>query len=476
MNVWISKLRRKRAMAGWLWFCPQAFQAAILKQLPGCVKRVIAVKDLAVEGEEGDDFTRFAPIMSVFEVLLIAASTATVNYYTTVLLRKPMVMVILGLFETCPSNLGASLGLCDESGQHSFNASLSLMAVLPLAALVRLVETTITFDAMIPAGLFIPSLFAGALFGRLIGIWSLELYLSIIGTRRTLQIDPGGLALVGAVAMLSGVARMPVTIVVIMLELTGELNYVVPFMCAALTAKLVGELFTVSIYDSHAVLLGFARLEEPTDIRFSPLVSDVVEPCADGDIFDISAPIPIETLAKRIEDWQLSGEIGTADISSPSTGRQIGHIEQRSGLEAVVLTKDGVVCGVLEKARLRWWLAGKHHMKGATCAFDPALCRSASDVSANPTPLDASKLLEARYAPLLGSAPLLTALCAFRESPQLQYCVVRDETGINFNLALLSRTHFDKVLKQEKFSAAFRDLPLDTPVSPIRSDEEVFTR
>ena len=36
----------------------------------------------------------------------------------------------------------------------------------------------------------------------------------------------------------------------------GELNYIVPFMCAVLTAKLVGDMMTPSIYDAHAKLNG----------------------------------------------------------------------------------------------------------------------------------------------------------------------------------------------------------------------------
>ena len=42
---------------------------------------------------------------------------------------------------------------------------------------------------------------------------------------------------------------------------TGELNYIVPFMCAVLTAKLVGDMMTPSIYDAHAKLNGaFAHI------------------------------------------------------------------------------------------------------------------------------------------------------------------------------------------------------------------------
>lgn len=46
--------------------------------------------------------------------------------------------------------------------------------------------------------------------------------------------------------------------------MAGELNYIVPFMCAVLTAKLVGDLMTPSIYDAHAKLNG--ALEAPKSL------------------------------------------------------------------------------------------------------------------------------------------------------------------------------------------------------------------
>jgi H+/Cl- antiporter ClcA len=55
---------------------------------------------------------------------------------------------------------------------------------------------------------------------------------------------------VGAAATLAGVTRTTVSLVVIMIELTGSLNYVVPIMMAVLLAKTTADLLErKGIYD-----------------------------------------------------------------------------------------------------------------------------------------------------------------------------------------------------------------------------------
>lgn len=56
-------------------------------------------------------------------------------------------------------------------------------------------------------------------------------------------VTPGLYAMVGAAAALGGVTRMTVSLVVIMFELTGGLQYIVPLMAAVMTAKWVGDAF-----------------------------------------------------------------------------------------------------------------------------------------------------------------------------------------------------------------------------------------
>ena len=50
-------------------------------------------------------------------------------------------------------------------------------------------------------------------------------------------IIPGLYAMVGAAAALGGVTRMTVSLVVIMFEVTGGMQYIVPFMVATMASK-----------------------------------------------------------------------------------------------------------------------------------------------------------------------------------------------------------------------------------------------
>merc|ERR1719333_758172 len=82
-------------------------------------------------------------------------------------------------------------------------------------------------------------------------------------------VEPGVYAMVGAGAMLAGVSRLTISLVVVLFELTGGLTYVVPFMVSVLTAKWVGDYITdgQSVYDVHAEMNGLAKVEQAEDMR-----------------------------------------------------------------------------------------------------------------------------------------------------------------------------------------------------------------
>lgn len=88
-------------------------------------------------------------------------------------------------------------------------------------------------------------------------------------------LHPGVYAIVGAAAMLGGVTRMTISLVVIMFELTGGMSYVVPFMVAVMVAKWVGDaLGEPSIYDCYIRLKGYPYLHSHSDV--CKLVSEYV--------------------------------------------------------------------------------------------------------------------------------------------------------------------------------------------------------
>lgn len=91
----------------------------------------------------------------------------------------------------------------------------------------------------------------GALFGRIFGLLIQQIHLSqkLPGLFTAFcetgveehGVIPGTYAMLGAAAALAGVTRMTVSLAAIMFELTGSLDYVLPFMISILCAKWVAE-------------------------------------------------------------------------------------------------------------------------------------------------------------------------------------------------------------------------------------------
>eukprot|EP00927_Polykrikos_kofoidii_P072099 TRINITY_DN68253_c0_g1_i1.p1 TRINITY_DN68253_c0_g1~~TRINITY_DN68253_c0_g1_i1.p1 ORF type:complete len:839 (-),score=106.52 TRINITY_DN68253_c0_g1_i1:56-2572(-) len=521
LNMFFARRRKKLASAGRIWLLPEFIHDAMPSLLPKAM----------FEAQWPGERAKLKPSsLHVIELSLIAIGTCSLNYPFTRLLRNPMLQVIRGLFLNCPQSLGTNLGLCLVDAPHGFATDTTLQAMLLFAAVTRFLQTAVTFGSMIPSGLFIPSLYIGAVIGRVVGLWCLP-----DGEQK---VHPNAFAMIGAVAVLSGFARMTVSLVVIMLELTGDLDCALPFMCAVLGAKIVGDTFTVSIYDGHASLLGYARIEDPKDIRLAAQMSDVVVPCGKPiNVLDVSGPVSASRLLQALRalnqaTWfavanagdmtedsaaSRSSSAGLPDVltvasylqagtsasltKEPSTsrfpeGRSSASREEEDDeapshrqrvpwlpelilLRRQKLTSEAEVCGVIaDRSYFQAWLQraylarGIGYRGGATakkqlmCVFHNGAFAAIRDGCIT---LDARPLVTTGVRRLQASAPLLTAFCSFREFPSLQYCICSDDLH-GRGLSLLSREGFECALGEARFAAAFRDSiqsPLKSPDTDV---------
>jgi chloride channel 7 len=105
--------------------------------------------------------------------------------------------------------------------------------------------------------MFVPSLLSGAAFGRLLG----HLLHKLDNTRGTFA-DSGTYALMGAAAICGGIARMTISLTVMILEATGDMQYVLPLMLTVMCARLVGNIFGEGLYDIHIHSRNLYFLEE----------------------------------------------------------------------------------------------------------------------------------------------------------------------------------------------------------------------
>uniref|UniRef100_A0A914VQ98 Chloride channel protein n=1 Tax=Plectus sambesii TaxID=2011161 RepID=A0A914VQ98_9BILA len=245
------------------------------------------------------------PVIEVLVVTIFMAAIAYHNPYT----RKATSALIQELFDRCNYG-GQQTDLCNyvnitsDSGEPLLTADnyghtgglgpnlKSALWKLALALVCKLIFTVFTFGMKIPAGLFIPSIAMGSIAGRLMGIGMEQLVLTWQGNSPWLKehcqvgvdcVMPGLYALIGAAAVLVGVTRMTVSLVVIMFELTGSLEFVVPAMVTVLITNWLGAyIYERGIYDAHIHQNGYPFLDGREKFESTTPVKAVMNPRPGG--------------------------------------------------------------------------------------------------------------------------------------------------------------------------------------------------
>ncbi|ORY35468.1 putative voltage-gated chloride channel [Naematelia encephala] len=268
----------------------------------------------------------------IIEVMLVTILTTIVSFLNPYC-RMGGTELVASLFAECRSDLSSSL--CVDHPRQVYG----VISMLGAALLVKGALTIITFGIKLPAGIFIPSLVVGACFGRIVGLsmewieWRYPL-LPIFGVcRDTDCIVPGLYAMVGAAATLAGVTRTTVSLAVIVLELTGTLNYVVPVMLGVLVAKTVADgLEKKGIYDlvidlnqlpyldaKHEYLWGGRRVSEIADRHVPYLRADKTH--------------TVRTLTGKLLE---SARLGLADTGFPVLIKDVISEDGRPSASAVL--------------------------------------------------------------------------------------------------------------------------------------------
>ena len=203
----------------------------------------------------------------IFEVLIIAICTAIINFPNKFMRAQSSELVYM-LFAECKAVTDDQFGICKTGA-----ASAGVIALLLEAAALGFILASATFGLQIPAGIILPSMAIGALYGRALGIvaeiWQGKYPNALIF--RACEPDracitPGTYAIIGAASALGGVTRMTVSIVVIMFELTGALTYVLPIMIAVMISKWVGDAFGKrGIYETWIRFNEYPFLENKDD-------------------------------------------------------------------------------------------------------------------------------------------------------------------------------------------------------------------
>jgi chloride channel 7 len=181
---------------------------------------------------------------------------------------------------------------------------------------------TVTYGIAVPSGLFVPSLLSGAAFGRLCG----HLLHKLDHTNGTFA-DSGTYALMGAAAVLGGMARMTISLTVILLEATGDMQYVLPLMIVLMSARFTGNVFNEGLYDIHIHLknIPFLEPEVPPIAERNEIVAGQVMSA------EVKCLRPVER-AGVVYDLLRSCQHGTFPIVDTASGGTLYGTASRSML------------------------------------------------------------------------------------------------------------------------------------------------
>lgn len=187
------------------------------------------------------------------EIFVIALGTFLLNWTNSLCIPLPL-PTVHRLLTSCDDWVGKTdeLGLCDTHGQDMF--SWEIVGMLFIASWFRLLQSTFTFGTGIAAGAIIPALFAGAAMGRCIGVLSVIMANQYGYHEFASEVNPALYAMIGAAAALNGWFRASISCVVIMVELTGSTQFVVPFMITILCSRLTADAFTLPLYECQLVM------------------------------------------------------------------------------------------------------------------------------------------------------------------------------------------------------------------------------
>jgi CIC family chloride channel protein len=197
------------------------------------------------------------PVMLIMGVLigLLAAGFIQAVQFTaakTIAWRPLFAFVLAGLLTgTLAQWVPEIMGLSYDALIRIFHNAMSL-EVLLLLVLAKLVATAVSVGVRLPGGLIGPSLVMGGAVGGVIETLLFQWPVPGMGSS-------GFYAMIGMVAMMGAVLRAPLAALVALMELTGNLNVILPGMIAVVSAEiaarsLIGDAsaFTAMLKVQHA--------------------------------------------------------------------------------------------------------------------------------------------------------------------------------------------------------------------------------
>lgn len=140
---------------------------------------------------------------------------------------------VIGIFTYKVNGFPRVFGIGYETMHETLTIGLPFKMAM-LLFLIKMLATSITVGSGNSGGIFAPSLFMGAMLGECFGIIANQLFPGSVAPAEAY-------ALVGMAAFFSGAVRAPITSILMIFEMTGNYNLVLPLMLTAVSSSLFSK-------------------------------------------------------------------------------------------------------------------------------------------------------------------------------------------------------------------------------------------
>ena len=232
----------------------------------GAVVISAVTADVIAHYFEGDKRTFLTPeytLQSPWELLLytlmgVIAAIAAVGFsrllyfsediWNSIKIPEPtkpifggVLLGLLGIFSYQIDGFPRIFGVGYLTIENTLFSELTLQLTFGLLIL-KLIATTLTLGSGGSGGIFAPSLFMGAMLGASFGHISYNMFPEIVA-------PSGAYALVGMAAFVGGATHAPITAILILFEMTGDYQIILPLMLSTVLSTIVSRnLNPYSIY------------------------------------------------------------------------------------------------------------------------------------------------------------------------------------------------------------------------------------
>ncbi len=262
------------------------------------VKHVFIIPDLYISSPLEINFFAILGILSgflaIFYVKVFYGMRRFFNQLGIPLWVKPAIggfaVGLIGIY--FPQVLGVGYGWVQKAIYGEL-----LISTMAIVVFLKIISTALTVSSGGSGGVFAPSLVAGAMLGGWFGFSMMMLFPTLIST-------PSAYVLVGMAAFFSGAAKVPISSIIMVTEMTGGYELLPPLMLASAISYVISGGY--SIYEKQVN----SRLDSPVHRR--EMTIDILEQVYVKDAMnvDVVTVTPETPVSEVLDMVTKTGHIG----------------------------------------------------------------------------------------------------------------------------------------------------------------------